>query len=130
MGRNFVGIELSEKYHALAKSRHEQISRGEDPFGKIDAVPSAKNSRVQRVVKQKYSVSKKELQLDVRRISRNLGRLPSRQEVTEMSEYPIAFFDDYFASWAEVCAAARTTGMSELPKEIAEALPQLTLFAD
>lgn len=93
-------------------------------------MPSAKNSRVQRVVKQKYSVSKKELQLDVRRISRSLGRLPSRQEVTEMSEYPIAFFDDYFVSWAEVCAAARTTGMSELPKETSGVVPQLTLFAD
>ncbi len=88
---------------------------------------SSKNTGV---VKQKYSVSKKELQLDVRRISRSLGRLPSRQEVTEPSEYPIAFFDDYFASWAEVCAAARTTGMSELPKETPGVVPQLTLFAD
>lgn len=130
MGRNFVGIELSEKYHAIAKCRHEQISRGEDPFGKIDAVPTAKNSRVQRVVKQKYSISKKELQLDVRRISRKLGRLPTRQEVSTLSEYPIDFFDNYFSSWAEVCAAARTTGMSEVPKEDGQPAPQLTLFVD
>ena len=104
--------------------------RGENPFGKLDAVPSAKNNRVQRVTKQKYSISKKELQLDVRRISKSLGRLPSRQEVTDLSEYPIEFFDNYFSSWAEVCAAARTTGMSELPKSGLDPMPQLTLFPE
>lgn len=128
MGRRFIGIELSEQYHQLAKSRHEQISRGEDPFGKIDAVPTAKNSRVQRVTKQKYAVTKKELQMDVKRIAKDLGRLPTRQEVEDLSLHPIEFFDNYFISWGEVCAAARTTGMSELPKAIVEPVPQLALF--
>ncbi len=130
MGRRFIGIELSEQYHQLAKSRHEQISRGEDPFGKIDAVPTAKNSRVQRVTKQKYAVTKKELQMDVKRIAQDLGRLPTRQEVEGLSLHPIEFFDNYFISWGEVCAAARTTGMSELPKTIVEPAPQLALFSD
>lgn len=130
MGRRFIGIELSEQYHQLAKSRHEQIARGEDPFGKIDAVPTAKNSRVQRVTKQKYAVTKKELQMDVKRIAKDLGRLPTRQEVEELSLHSIEFFDNYFMSWGEACAAARTTGMSELPKPGSEAPPQLALFSD
>lgn len=130
MGRRFIGIELSVQYHQLAKSRHEQIARGEDPFGKIDAVPTVKNSRVQRVTKQKYTVSKKELQLDVKRIAGELGRLPSRQEVENLSTYSIEFFDNYFTSWGEVCAAARTTGMSELPKAATDAAPQLAMFLD
>jgi len=117
MGRQFIGIELSPQYHALATERHEALRRGDDPFGKDDSVPKAKNSRVQRMPKQRYSVSKKELQLDVRRIARELGKLPTREDVSALSKFPAEYFDQYFASWGEVCAAARTTGMSEYPPE-------------
>ncbi len=128
-GRASIGIELSEPYHRLASSRHEQLARGEDPFGKNDDTPQAKNSRVQRVIKQKYEVSKKTLQLDVRRIARQLGRLPTREEVSERSSYPIAYYDDYFLSWGEACAAARTTGMSELPPDLKpKPVPAFSLF--
>jgi hypothetical protein len=34
-----------------------------------------------------------------------------------MSKHPIDYFDNYFFSWGEVCAAARHDGMSELPQE-------------
>jgi site-specific DNA-methyltransferase (adenine-specific) len=115
MGRKFTGIELSEKYHQLALERHEQIARGEDPFGKRESVPQAKNSRVERLPKQKYAVSKKTLQLEIRQIARHLGRLPSREDVQTLSKYPLEYYERYFISWGEVCAAARTTGMSELP---------------
>ncbi|MEW6093600.1 MAG: hypothetical protein AB1531_06505, partial [Chloroflexota bacterium] len=30
-------------------------------------------------------------------------------------QYPIEYYDSYFVSWGEVCAAARTTGMTEFP---------------
>jgi site-specific DNA-methyltransferase (adenine-specific) len=30
-----------------------------------------------------------------------------------MSNFPIEYFEKYFFSWGEVCAAARTTGMTE-----------------
>jgi hypothetical protein len=115
--RRYVGIELSPKYHALAVQRHCQIDAGEDPFAKQDAahVPTAKNSRVERLPRQKYAVPKKTLQMEVKRIARELGRLPTRQDVKERSDYPLELFDGAFSSWGEVCAAARTTGMSELP---------------
>jgi site-specific DNA-methyltransferase (adenine-specific) len=58
-------------------------------------------------------VPKKTLQLEVRRIARQLGRLPSRAEVERLGEYPIRYYDEYFLSWAEACAAARHNGMSE-----------------
>ncbi len=130
MERRFIGIELSPTYHALALSRHEDLRNGKDPFGKTDDVPKAKNSRVERLPKQKYKVSKKTLQLDVRRIARTLGRLPSRDEVERLSPFPLEYFDNYFASWGEVCAAARTTGMSELPKDFEKPTPQMSLFQD
>ena len=127
MGRRYIGIELSEKYHEITEKRHADLSIGIDPFAKTNGTPGAKNSRVQRMQKQRYAVSKKTLQLDVRRIANELHRLPTKQEVSEMSSFPIEYFEDYFASWGEVCAAARTTGMSETI-EIPEEEIQFSLF--
>lgn len=113
INRNYIGIEASSDYCEIARCRHEEISAGVDPFRKVDRVLISKNSPVARMPKQKYVVSKKVLQLEVREISKQLGHLPTRQEVSMLSHYPIDYFDKYFTSWGEVTAAARTTGMSE-----------------
>jgi DNA modification methylase len=121
MGRKYVGIELSEEYHKLAMERHVKLSNGEDPFGKSNSVPVVKNSSVKRIANRKYEVPKKTLQLEVKRVAEKLGHLPSRDELQKFSQYPIRLYDEYFVSWSEVCAAAKTTGMSEL-RTTAEAL--------
>lgn len=113
LGRRFIGIELSSEYHELAERRHCRLRQCEDPFAKTARVPQSKNSRVKRIGGRSYSVRKKVLQLEVKAIAQKLGRLPTRADVAELSEHPISMFDDYFISWGEVCAAARTTGMSE-----------------
>src|SRR5437660_6075647 len=59
--------------------------------------------------------ARKSLQLEIRRIAQTLGHIPSRDEVQKCSQYPISYFDDYFISWGEACAAARHAGMSESP---------------
>ena len=115
MRRRYMGIELSLQYHQIAQQRHAELLLGGDPFGKINTVPTAKNSPVQRLQKQKYTVSKKVLQLDVKRIALELGRLPTKDDVKELSQYPLEYYEQYFVSWGEVCAAARTTGMTEDP---------------
>ncbi|GBC92126.1 Modification methylase BamHI [bacterium HR15] len=131
MGRRFIGIELSQKYHELALQRHQQVAHGIDPFAKRKEVPNAKNSPVPRLPKQKYIVSKKTLQLEVKRIAQILGRLPTREEVQVMGRYPMELYDRYFISWGEACAAARTTGMSERPPHLCQAKEeQLTLGMD
>lgn len=127
MNRRFIGIEMSTQYHNLARERHEMLSEGEDPFGKRDEVPNSKNSRVERLRKQQYAVTKKTLQLDVRRIAKTLGRLPTHEEVKTMSKYPIKYFDNYFISWGEVCAAARHDGMSEIPNHVKNDYRERTL---
>ena len=111
--RKFAGIELSKNYHELAVSRHEELRRGYDPFAKATRNLQSKNSRVRRVGNVEYKVSKKVLQLEVREIAQQLDRLPTREDVEQLSQYPIEYFNDYFVSWGEVCAAARTTGMTE-----------------
>jgi len=113
LNRKFIGIEISSYYHELAQKRHDELRRGLDPFRKNDEVPKAKNSRVRRLTKQKYEVSKKTLQLEIKRIAKKLGKIPSREEVQIHSEFPIKYYDEYFIDWGEACAAARTTGMSE-----------------
>jgi DNA modification methylase len=131
MGRRFIGIELSKQYHELAMQRHQELVSGMDPFAKRNEVPKAKNSPVPRLPKQKYLVSKKSLQLEIKRIAQILGRLPTRAEVQRMGRYPIELYDRYFISWGEACAAARTTGMSDLPPQRRQASEgQFTLELD
>jgi site-specific DNA-methyltransferase (adenine-specific) len=114
LGRRYIGIEKSLEYCELAKERHNEIVQNLDPFRKAERILTAKNSPVPRLPKQKYEVSKKTLQLEVKRIAQQLGRLPTRDEVSQYSKYPIKYYDEYFISWGEVCAAARTTGMTEV----------------
>jgi len=111
--RKYIGIELSDEYHHIAETRHKNLRLGVDPFGKVESVPTAKNSRVARMPKRRYEVSKKELQLEIRRIAQELNKLPTKDDVRRNSPYPFHYFEDYFVSWGEACAAARTTGMSE-----------------
>ena len=113
LGRHYIGIEKEEAYHQLALSRHEEIVAGLDPFRKAERDLTAKNSPVPRLTKQKYVIPKKTLQLEVKRIAQELGHLPTRDDVIRYGRHPITYYDQYFISWGEVCAAARNTGMTE-----------------
>ncbi|MDR1225437.1 MAG: hypothetical protein LBK47_00880 [Prevotellaceae bacterium] len=136
LNRKYVGIELSEYYHNITTQRHIELTDGLDPFRKVgNDKPKAKNSPVERLKKQKYEVSKKVLQLEIKNISKQLGHIPTKEEVKELSKFPLEYFEDYFISWGEVTAAARTTGMTEsringngayqIPEK-----PQLRLFEE
>ena len=111
--RRYIGIDSSEKYCEMALERHLEVRNGIDPFRKVERVLSSKNSPVPRLKKQVYKVPKKTLQLEVKRIAALLGHVPSRDELIGHTTYPIEYYDQYFVSWGEVTAAARTTGMSE-----------------
>jgi site-specific DNA-methyltransferase (adenine-specific) len=130
LDRKYIGIELSESYHELALARHRFFDAGGDPFGKVKAVPKAKNSRVSRIGGVKYAVPKKTLQLEVKRVTQLLSKIPTREELQQLGRYPIELYDEYFISWGEVCAAARTTGMRETrtPTFLQNSDDQLPLF--
>lgn len=73
LNRKYVGIELSEYYHNITSQRHNELSSGLNPFRKInDEKPKAKNSRVERLKKQKYEVSKKFYNLKSKIFQNNL----------------------------------------------------------
>ena len=113
LGRKFIGIELSAKYHAIAEQRHLDLQKGRDPFAKNGTTPKAKNSRVARLQKQKYEVPKKTLQIEVKEIAIKLGRRPDREDIIRLSKYPVRYFDEYFIDWGEVCSAVGDKGMTE-----------------
>ena len=98
LGRRYIGIEISKKYHRIALERHAELERGLDPFRKRTDVPKAKNSPVRRLDERNYEVSKKTLQLEVKRIAELLGRMPSRDDVARMSQYPFEYYKTYFVS--------------------------------
>jgi len=128
MGRAFIGIEKSKMYCDMARSRHEEILRGLNPFRKANRELTAKNSPVPRLPKQKYEIPKKTLQLEVKRVAQELGHLPTREELARHSKFPIRYYDEYFISWGEVCAAARTTGMTEnMPSSENRSLPAFAI---
>lgn len=113
LGRKYLGIEASEKYWNLSNERHQEILNGIDPFRKMERFLTSKNSPVPRMEKQVYKVPKKTLQLEVKRVAKELGHTPSREELIIYGKYSIEYYDKYFVSWGEVTAAARTTGMTE-----------------
>ena len=113
LNRRYIGIELSDYYFRISKQRHNELSLGIDPFRKNNKTPKSKNSRVQRLKKQNYVISKKALQLEIKKITQQIGHIPTREEVQTLSQYPFKYYENYFIDWGEVCAAARTTGMSE-----------------
>ena len=113
MNRKYVGIEISEKYHQIALKRHLELDEGLDPFRKKKNIPQSKNSRVKRLEKQKYKISKKDLQLEVKQIALALGRKPNKEDIKNNSKYPLQYFEDYFIDWGEVCAAIGDKGMNE-----------------
>jgi site-specific DNA-methyltransferase (adenine-specific) len=130
LGRRYLGIEASEKYWKLSLERHQEVFDGLDPFRKMDRVLTSKNSPVPRLIKQIYKIPKKTLQLEVRRVAQELGHIPSRDELIQYGKYSIEYYDEYFVSWGEVTAAARTTGMTEkrTGKRSQDVLPQMRLL--
>ena len=122
IGRKYVGIEIAEKYYNTAKRRHEDFKAGLDPFRKnnISAEKKTKNNNEKRLKSpnsRKDGLTKKKVQLKIKELSKKIGKIPTIDEALKHLEIPKEFYDDYFSSWSEVTAAAKTTGMTEYKDE-------------
>ena len=76
-------------------------------------LPEKYKGKIVHCKKQKYDVSKKTLQLEVRDIALKIGRKPTREDIEKYSQYPFRYFNEYFADWGEVCSAVGDKGMQE-----------------
>lgn len=118
LNRKYIGIEIEKNYAELANNRHKEISEGIDPFRKndISAKEKVKNNEEERhksLKKSNSKYTKKTIQLQIKNLYKKLGTIPTKQQAVEMLDIPEEVYDEYFKSWYEVTAAARTTGMKE-----------------
>ncbi len=94
LGRQFVAIDLDPHYVKLMKEKIEQINE----LGQLKRESIKRSPR---------SITKKALQLELRRLTRDLGRLPSQKDVEENSQYDLEIYLDTFSTWGKALKAAK-----------------------
>jgi len=94
LGRRYVAIDIDENYVRITKEKLAEVER---------------NGYVRResIRKPHQTYTKKELQLELRKLASNLGRLPTPEDVRKMSKYDVQLFFDMFPSWNKALKAAR-----------------------
>jgi site-specific DNA-methyltransferase (adenine-specific) len=91
LGRNFIAIEQDESYLNFAALR---MSESKPLLLKADSRASVGR------------VSKRKLQLELRRLALGLGRLPTKLDVEQFSKYRLEVFESAFKSWRVALKAA------------------------
>ncbi|MEW6127575.1 MAG: DNA methyltransferase [Acidobacteriota bacterium] len=114
LGRNFVTIEQDTGYNIVAEKR---IGERQLPL------PQAKPRKTGTVTKRK-------LQLELKRIAVALNRVPTRTDIETYSQYKIEQYESVFASWGEALKAAKIFARSpENLYELFDVQTQEDLFA-
>ncbi|HJQ26383.1 MAG TPA: site-specific DNA-methyltransferase [Blastocatellia bacterium] len=98
LNRRFIAIEQADEYLYVADRRLRE-----------------KRSSWQRSTRAvaRGAASKRALQLELKRLALMLGRLPSVNDVAQLSKYTPEMFEQAFASWAAATKAARNA-LSEM----------------
>lgn len=94
LGRRYVAIDIDERYVRMTREKITEVKRK----GYVERKSIHKPQ-------QKYT--KKELQLELRDLAMKLGRLPTPEDVEEMSRYDPAIFLDVFPTWGKALKAAK-----------------------
>ncbi len=91
LGRNFIAIEQDEYYVKVAEKRIE---------ARQQPLPQATQ-------RKRSTVTKRKLQLELKRLALLLGRLPTKKDTEELSEYQLEQFEQAFSSWNDALKAAK-----------------------
>ncbi len=94
LGRHFIGIDLDPVYVEIARQKLAQV----ETFG--DVIRAS-------VYKSRPKYNKKALQLELRDIAHQLGRLPTPEDVQRMSRYGLEPFLEAFPTWGKALKAAK-----------------------
>lgn len=94
LGRRYVAIDVDEKYVRITRQKIAEVKRK----GHVERESIHKPQR-------KYT--KKELQLELRDLAAELGRLPTPEDVRKMSEYDLEVILDTFPTWGKALKAAK-----------------------
>ncbi|RME43220.1 MAG: site-specific DNA-methyltransferase [Caldilineae bacterium] len=94
LGRRYVAIDLDPNYVALMNEKITQLRQS----GRVQRQPVKHKTR---------PVTKKALQLELRQLSLELGRLPTPEDVKERSRYDLKLFLEMFPTWGKALKAAK-----------------------
>lgn len=94
LGRRYVAIDLDPNYVKIMQEKVAQIKTQ----GQVQRQRIKQSSRI---------VTKKSLQLELRQLSAELGRLPTPQDVKEKSRYDLELFFETFPTWSKALKAAK-----------------------
>lgn len=94
LGRRFIAIDIDKHYVDITRKKLAQIkSNGFIPRPSIE--------------KNTNSITKKELQLELKKLALSLGKLPTESDVEKMSRYNIFLFKEAFPTWGKALKAAK-----------------------
>ena len=92
LDRRFIAIEQDDDYLLVADRRlSEQRSSWQRAQGRA----------------RRTAVSKRALQLELQRLAKSLGRLPSKRDAETLSKYDLTVFEEVFHSWGAALKAAK-----------------------
>lgn len=94
LGRQYVAIDLDPYYVKIMREKIEQI----EEHGQIQR---------QSTKRLALPVTKKALQLELRRLTMDLGRLPTKKDVREKSQYDLEVYLETFPTWGKALKAAK-----------------------
>jgi len=94
LGRRYVAIDIDENYVRITREKIAEVERK----GYVER---------QSISKPQQKYSKKELQLALRDLAAELGRLPTPEDVQKMSRYDLEVFFDRFPTWGKALKAAK-----------------------
>jgi site-specific DNA-methyltransferase (adenine-specific) len=92
--RHYVAMELDETYGKITRQKLAEIEQK----GFVERRTISQATRKH---------TKKELQLELRQLASQLGRLPEPEDVNQMSQYDLTVFLDTFATWGKALKAAK-----------------------
>ncbi len=94
LGRRYVAIDLDPNYINIMQNKIAQIEN----LGQVQR---------QSIKQESRSVTKKALQLELRQLTLDLGRLPTPEDVKEKSQYDLELFLKTFPTWGKALKAAK-----------------------
>jgi len=94
LGRRYVAIDIDADYVRITREKIAEVERK----GYIER---------ESIHKPQQKYSKKELQLALRDLAAELGRLPTPEDVQKMSKYDLEVFFDRFPTWGKALKAAK-----------------------
>lgn len=94
LGRRYIAIDLDPAYVTITREKLAQV----EIWGDVYRPP---------VPRPRPRYNKKALQLELRDIARQLGRLPTPDDVRQMSRYGLEPFLEAFPTWGKALKAAK-----------------------